>query len=210
MNIHPNTNPNPSAGRAGLAGTLFAKVQLRILALLFGQPDRSFYASELIKLAKSGTGAVRRELERLERAGLVSATWVGNQKHYQANRDSPIFAELHGIVIKTVGLVEPIRDALESCADKIMTAFVYESVAKGEDTAKSDVDLMIVGDDLTYSDIYARLQSAEIVLGRSINPNFMHPGEWNRRLNDPANPFVAKISAQPKLFVLGSEESLKT
>src|SRR2546423_2959892 len=93
----------------GLADALFSKVQQRVLALIFGHPERSFYASEIMRTVRSGTGAVERELSRLERSGLVSAQWIGNQKHYRANRDSPVFKELRGLVAKTLGVPETIR-----------------------------------------------------------------------------------------------------
>src|SRR5215467_13498509 len=138
-----------------LSSALFSNVQQRVLALIFGHPERSFYTSEIVRNVRSGTGAVERELSRLERSGLVSTERIGNQKHYRANRASPIFEELHRLVMKTVGLTEPLRQCLAPYADKIKAAFVYGSVAKGTDTARSDIDLMVIGEDLTYSDLYA-------------------------------------------------------
>src|SRR5476651_234468 len=133
-----------------LSNALFSKVQQRVLALIFGQPDRSFYMSEIIRNVDSGTGAVERELSRLQRSGLVSVERIGNQKHYRANHQSPIFAELQSIVIKTVALTEPLRKSLEPYSDEIKVAFVYGSVAKGSDTVRSDIDLMVIGDELSY------------------------------------------------------------
>jgi DNA-binding transcriptional ArsR family regulator len=97
-----------------LADALFTTTQQRVLALLFGQPSRSFFASELIELTGSGSGAVQRELKRLASSGLVKVSRIGKQKHYQANPESPVFEELRGLVIKTVAMVEPIRQALET------------------------------------------------------------------------------------------------
>src|SRR5688572_4801763 len=102
-----------------LADALFGPVQQRVLGLLFGQPDRRFQSAEIIRLAKGGTGATHRQLERLAAVGLVTVTRTGNQKHYQAKRDSPVFPELHGLIVKTVGIVEPLREALASHADSI-------------------------------------------------------------------------------------------
>jgi predicted nucleotidyltransferase len=191
----------------GLAGALFAGVQQRVLALLFGQPERSFYASELIRLAGSGTGAVQRELARLVDSGLVTRTQFGNQKHYQANPESPVFEELHGIVVKTVGLVGPLRDALACHAKKIRAAFVYGSVAKGGDTSRSDIDLMIIGNGLAYRDVFAAMQKAEAILHRPINPNLMTLAEWRRKLA-ARSQFVTKIDAQAKIFIVGSQNDL--
>src|SRR6202158_2728757 len=117
----------------GLANALFSKVQQRVLALIFGHPERSFYTSEIIRGVRSGVGAVERELSRLQRSGLVTVERVGNQKHFRANRDAPIFEELRGLVVKTVGLAEPIRKSFQPYAGAIKAAFVYGSVAKGTD-----------------------------------------------------------------------------
>lgn len=192
-----------------LSSALFSNVQQRVLALIFGHPERSFYTSEIVRNVRSGTGAVERELSRLERSGLVSTERIGNQKHYRANRASPIFEELHRLVMKTVGLTEPLRQCLAPYADKIKAAFVYGSVAKGTDTARSDIDLMVIGEDLTYSDLYAGLEKAEALLKRPVNPNFLSPGDWRHR-RVQMNSFVGKINAQPKIFIFGSENDLQT
>jgi predicted nucleotidyltransferase len=157
---------------------------------------------------RSGTGAVERELSRLQESGLVSVERIGNQKHYRANRQSPIFEELHSLVLKTAGLTEPLKDSLQPYADKIKAAFVYGSVAKGKDTARSDIDLMVIGEDLSYPDLYTGLQKAETVLHRQVNPNFLSPQEWRRKLTQK-DSFVARISAQPKIFIFGSEIDLR-
>jgi predicted nucleotidyltransferase len=191
----------------GLSNAIFSRVQQRVLSLLFGHPDRSFYTSEIIRSVRSGTGAVERELARLEGSGLVATKRIGNQKHYQANRSSPIFEELRGIVLKTMGMNEPLRLALAPCSDRITTAFVYGSVAKGTDTAGSDIDLMVIGEDLTYADLYTGLQNAEGTLHRTVSPNFLSMNDWRRKLAQK-NSFVAKINAQPKIFIFGSQNDL--
>jgi Fe2+ or Zn2+ uptake regulation protein len=114
----------------GLAGALFSKTQQRVLSVLFGNPDRSFYSAEIIARARGGTGTVLRELARLEASGLITARRVGNQRHYQANPESPVFNELHSIIAKTVGVADPLRQALKRVAPKITAAFVYGSVAR--------------------------------------------------------------------------------
>ncbi len=198
-----------SAARAqtGLADALFTRVQGRVLGILFGQPDRSFQGSEIIALADSGTGAVHRVLGRLVESGLVTVTQVGRQKHYRANRDSPVFEELHGLVVKTVGLAEPLAAALAPFAGQVQAAFVYGSVAKGTDTARSDIDLMVIANGLEYPELYEALQTPEAILHRPVSPNLMRAEEWKRKLAE-GNSFVAKVSAQPKIFVLGSERAL--
>jgi predicted nucleotidyltransferase len=182
-------------------------VQQRVLALIFGQPERSFYGSEIVRNVHSGTGAVERELSRLQRSGLVSVERIGNQKHYRANHDSPIFEELQSLIKKTVGLAEPIRKSLVPYADAIKTAFVYGSVAKGTDTARSDIDLMVIGDGLNYSDLYTAAQQAEAQLRRKINPMFLSPKDWQRKASNIGS-VVNKISISPKIFIIGSEKEL--
>ena len=190
-----------------LADALFSNVQQRVLAYLFGQPERSFFATELIKLAGGGSGAVQRELARLEDSGLVMVTRLGTQKHYQANPKSPIFSELCGIAQKTVGLAEPLREALKPLAKRIDAAFVFGSVAKRNDTAASDIDVLVLSDSVEYADVFAVLQSAETKLGRTVNPTVYTPPNWRRKRKD-GNAFVVRVSAQPKIFLLGSEEDL--
>jgi predicted nucleotidyltransferase len=194
--------------RVSISDALFSKVQQRVLALIFGHPDRSFYTSEIVRSVNSGTGAVERELLRLQRSGLVTVERIGNQKHYRANRASPIFGELQSLVIKTVALTEPLRESLGPYSDKIKTAFVYGSVAKGTDTAGSDIDLMVIGDDLNYSELYDASHRIESTLRRKVNPLFLSPGDWQRKASEEGS-FVSRIRAQPKIFVLGSENDLQ-
>ncbi len=191
----------------GLADALFTPVQQTVLGLLFGQPRRRFQSAELIRLAGSGTGAVHRQLQRLAATGLVLVTREGNQKYYQAKQDSPIYPELHGLVVKTMGVVEPLRVALEPLSGRILAAFVFGSVAKGGDHAGSDLDLLVVSDDLAYTDVYTALQSAEVRLARPVNPTVMTRAEW-RQKRARRDSFAARVAAQPKLFVIGSEDAL--
>lgn len=193
---------------SALAGALFTPVQQRVLGLLFSQPERRFQSAEVIRLAGSGTGAVHRQLQRLEAAGLALATREGNQKYYQANRESPIFAELQGLVVKTVGIVEPLRAALARLADRIRAAFVFGSVAKGRDQARSDLDLLVITEELEYSDVYAALQDAESRLHRPVNPTVLTPTEWKKK-RASRDTFAARVAAQPKLFVFGNEDAIR-
>jgi predicted nucleotidyltransferase len=191
-----------------VANALFSKVQQRVLALIFGRPERSFYTSEIVRNVRSGTGAVERELSRLQRSGLVSIERIGNQKHYRANHRSPVFAELQSLVVKTVALTEPLRKSLEPYSDKIKTAFVFGSVAKGADTAHSDIDIMVIGSNLSYTDLYAALQNAENELRRKVSPIFLSPEEWRRKAARKGS-FISKMSALPKIFIFGSEQDIQ-
>lgn len=196
-----------AAAPTALADALFTPVQKRVLGLLFAQPARCFQSSELIRLARSGTGATHRLLTRLARSGLVRVSVQGRQKYYQANPDSPIFAELVGLVRKTVGLVEPLREALAPVADRIRAAFVYGSVAKGEDRADSDIDLMVIAEDLDYATLFEAVQMAEQQLGRPVNPNLMTASQWRRKRAQP-DSFAARLDQGPRLFVIGSSDDL--
>lgn len=192
-------------GEGGLSGALFSGTRRRLLALFFGQPGRSFYGGELIALAASGSGAVQRELSHLAQAGLVNVKSVGKQKHYQANAASPIFAELRGIVLKTVGLADPLRDALAPLADRITAAFVYGSVAKQTDTAASDIDLLILSDSLTYGDVFEALEAASALLGRPVNPTILSREDFKRKAGDA---FLSRVLQQPRVWVMGGEHDL--
>lgn len=194
--------------RAGsLADALFSRTQQRVLGLLFGQPDRSFYATEMIGLVGAGSGAVQRELARLEQSGLVTVRRLGTQKHYQANPDSPLFAELCAIARKTAGLAEPLREALAPLAERIVAAFVYGSIAKRQDTASSDIDLMVVSDSLTYAEVFDALEPVQVKLARTVNPTVYSRKELAQRLKK-RNAFVTRMLAQPRVWVIGSENDL--
>lgn len=192
---------------ASLADALFSGTQQRVLAWLFGQPGRSFYATELIGLAGAGSGAVQRELARLAQSGLVTARAVGNQKHYQANPASPLYAELCGIVQKTVGLAEPLREALAPLAKRIRAAFVFGSVAKGQDSASSDIDLMLIADDVAYPDLYAALEALSTRLGRTVNPTIFTPKELAARVKRK-DAFATRVLSQPKVWLIGGDDAL--
>jgi predicted nucleotidyltransferase len=198
----------PIQHQSGLLGALFPAVRQRVLALLFGQPGKDFSTSDIIRLAGSGTGAVHRELIRLAAGGLVTVTGIGNQKRYRANQGCPIFGELRGLVLKTAGLVEPIREALSKYRRRIDAAFVFGSIAKGSDRGGSDIDLVLVGDDLTYAEIYSDLLQAETALGRSIDLMLTSRLEWQKQVANQ-NSFAARIKDQPKLFVMGTEGDLR-
>lgn len=205
--IIPEMGRLGSSRRGGLADALFTPVQQRVLRLIFGQPHRSYQSAELIRLAKGGVGAVHRQLARLASSGLVTITRSGNQKHYRANQHSPVFHELHGLVVKTVGLAEPLRRALTPMAREIHAAFVYGSVAKGTDQAASDIDLMVLSNSLAYPDVFQALQRAEATLGRPVNPTVMTPAQWAAKVSRSGS-FAAKVSKQPRLLILGSEDDL--
>ena len=204
--IIPKMGSNITDG-VRIQDALFSGVQQRLLGIIFGQPDRRFQGAELIRMINSGTGAVHRQLTTLAASGLVNVTRIGNQKHYQANPDSPVFEELCGLIRKTIGLREPLQRSLEPFKDQIDVAFVYGSIARGTDTAKSDIDLMLIGEGLDYVRVYEVIQNAETMLRRKINPNITTMSEWRKKLNEE-NPFIVNVNKQDKLFIYGSEDEL--
>lgn len=191
--------------KTNLSDALFSKAQQHVLGLLYGQPDSDFHTNEIIRLTQSGTGATQRELAKLTAAGLLIVKQVGNQKRYQANTASPLFSELRGIVLKTFGLADVIREALNPITHQIYLAFIYGSIAKQSDTASSDIDLMLISDDLTYAEIFQLLEGTEKKLGRKINPTFYSSTEWTRKYKEHNN-FVTQILKQPKIFLIGTED----
>ncbi|HEX6097823.1 MAG TPA: nucleotidyltransferase domain-containing protein [Thermoanaerobaculia bacterium] len=189
-----------------LADALFSRTQQRVLGILYGDPDRSCFATEIFERARAGRGAVQRELERLADSGLVSVTRVGNQKHYRANPNAPIFSELRSIILKTSGLAQPVADAIAPLAKKIDVAFIYGSVARGEAHAESDVDLLVVARDLTLEQLHSRLARAETTIGRTIHPTLLTPTEFRRR-RESGNPFLRKVLAGEIIPVIGNVDA---
>lgn len=204
--MNPNLGMKTTSARS-IADALFPRVRQRVLAILYGNPDRSFFLNEVVALAQSGTGAVQRELASLAEAGLLSVRSQGNQKHYQANASAPVFAELRGLVLKTSGVVDVLRAALAPLAAQIEFAFVYGSVARQEDSAASDVDVMLVSPTLAYAEVFGALEAASEQLARKVNPTVYSPEEWRKR-REQRNAFVSKVLRQPKLWLIGSEDAL--
>jgi len=198
-----------AARRLSLANALFSRTQQRVLGLLYGNPERSFFATEIFKYAGAGRGTVQRELERLVNSGLATVTRIGNQKHYRANPDTPIFSELRSVILKTSGLAEPLRDALAPLAARIDLALIYGSVARGEAHGGSDVDLLVVASEVTLEQLFARLERAERVVGRKINPTLLTPEEFGRRRRD-GNSFLKKVLAGAMIPLIGSVDGQKS
>jgi predicted nucleotidyltransferase len=206
--INPNMGIKTTvASSTGLSDALFPGTKQRVLGILYGQTDRSFYANELIGLAGSGSGAVQRELATLTNSGLVTVKAVGNQKHYQANPQSPIFNELRAIIQKTVGLADPLRKALQAMSAQITAAFVYGSIAKKTDTASSDIDLMVISDKLSYGELFTALEEASGALGRPVNPTILSRDEFQQRIAQKES-FLNRVMAQPKIWIVGKDGDL--
>ncbi len=190
-----------------IGDALFTKTQQRVLGLLYGKPDKSFYTNEIVRWADMGRGTISRELSRLVSAGLLVVSRVGNQRHYRANPDNPVYNELVGIVRKTFGITDVIRAVLVQVDDQIDWAFVYGSIAKGEDTASSDIDLLVATESLAYVDLMKVLTSAEQLLDRPINPSIYTIEQIKNKLHDK-NAFLSRLMEQPKLWVKGSKDDI--
>jgi predicted nucleotidyltransferase len=190
-----------------ISSALFTSTQQRVLGLLFGRVGQSFHTNEIVRLARSGSGAVNRELKKLAAAGLLTATRRGNQMLYQANPDSPVFAELRGLIAKTSGVADHVRLVLAPLAGQIHLAFIYGSVARGTDGPDSDVDLLVISDTLSYGAIYPALADAEASIGRPVNPSVYSLSEWRKRV-DEENPFVTRVMAQPRILLIGKDSDV--
>ncbi|MGB0723264.1 MAG: nucleotidyltransferase domain-containing protein [Gammaproteobacteria bacterium] len=200
--IVPNMGEkNPSTG---LGDVLFSKTRRKVFQLLFGHPDRAFHMNEIVRFAEAGTGSVDRELKKLVASGVLTVEPVGNQRRYQANLKSPIYQELRGIVQKTFGLKDVLFDALASLPGTLECALVYGSVAKGTDSAESDIDLMVVADNLAYGELMAALVDAEKILGRRINPTLYSRREFVAK-RDEGNTFLSRVLEQPTLPIMDNE-----
>ena len=191
----------------GLGDALFSKTQQQVLGCLYTNPDRSFYVNEIVQRAGMGIGTVQRELEKLYGAGILTVRKIGNQKHYQANRESPIFEELYGLVLKTFGVSDVLRKALEQFSEKITTAFIFGSVARGTDHASSDIDIMIISDSLAFPDLMAVIPQAESKLGRTVNLRLFSTSEFRKKL-DADSSFVQRVIQQPKILLIGTENDI--
>jgi len=190
-----------------ISDALFTKSQQRVLGLLYAWPDQSLYANEIVRRANMGRGTIKRELDRLVSAGLLTVSKSGNQLHYQANPDNPVYHELLGIVRKTIGLVDVIRQALNVYDEKIEFAFIYGSIAKGEALAKSDVDLFVASDKVAYAELMNVLSDAGDSLSRIVNPSIYSRKDIQKKLKEN-NAFISRVMEQAKLWVKGSDDDI--
>lgn len=193
----------PPASVDALSSALFGKTRRIILALLYSHPDESFYLRQIARFVEAGQGGVQRELQRLTDAQIISRMIRGRTSFYQANRECPIFPELHSLVLKTAGVVEALRAALTPLADRIQVAFVYGSIARAEPKAGSDIDLFVVGP-IGFGDVVDALADVQSRLARDINPTVYDPADFQSRLARKDH-FVSALVEQPKMFVIGSE-----
>ncbi len=185
-----------------MSEALFSPSQAKVFAWLFGQPERAYHLSEMLRLTGLGSASLQRELNRLVQGGLVHTERVGNLRRFQANAQSPVFAELVALTRKTMGVVPLLQAALAPLADQLVGAWVFGSVARQEDTAHSDVDVMLVGDGVRLSDALECLLPVEAQVGRKVNPTLYTRAEFAKRRAEP-DSFVNRVLSQPTLLLLG-------
>lgn len=191
-----------------VADALFPRTRQSILALLFGNPDERFYVSDIARRAGDARGQVQRELVRLARSGLILREPQANQVYFRANPASAIYHELATLVAKTFGIADILRAALAGLADRIDIAFIYGSVARAEQRATSDVDVLIVGEVL-LSELDPRLSQAETRLGRKVSPTVLDRKTFRKRAADQDH-FLKSVLAGPKIFLVGDAAKLKS
>lgn len=189
-----------------IASMLLGQVRSTVLALLFSHAEESYYLRQIIRMTGAAHGAVQRELAHLHAAGLVTRVRRGNQVYYQADRESPVFAEVRGLIVKTAGVASVLRAALASVAGNIEIAFIYGSVAKGTEKSNSDIDVMVIGE-VTFGDIVQALLPAQQQLGREVNPSVFTPGEIRDRIAN-SDHFINTILREDKIILIGDEHDL--
>ena len=185
---------------------LLPQTRRALLGLLYGLPDRAFYLREIAAKVGSGMGQVQRELGRLTRAGILRRFEQGRHVFYQADRRCPIFDELRGLVVKTVAGSDHLRRALAELEDRIAVAFVFGSVARGDDRAESDLDLFVVGE-VSLQEVVAAIDPIQRTLGREINPTVYPPAELRSKL-EGGHHFLTAVLADEKIFVIGTQDEL--
>ena len=193
---------------SSLGALLLGRTRLAILSLLLTRPDRRLYLRQIIRLLGAGQGAVQRELARLVRAGILLKTREGNLAYFQANRSSPVFEELRMLIQKTAGIAGLVRTALVPLAGSIERAFLYGSVARGDERSESDVDLMIIGD-VSFFDVVSAVSPLQETLGREINPTVFTEAEYAERLRDNDH-FLTQIEAAPQIEILGGSDDSRS
>jgi hypothetical protein len=186
---------------------LFSKSRQRVLAVLFGNPQRSFYANEIIALAQVGTGSTQRELSSLADAGLLLVSKQGNQKHFQANPDSVLAAEIYALVRKTLSLAGVLGAALAPLAGRIDFALVHGSADHLRDTAHNDVSVLVSSDSLTDDDLAAALVPAATTLARRFAVTLCTPAELADAIAQDAG-YLASLQAQSKLWLIGTQAQI--
>lgn len=190
-----------------LSDVLFGQIRGGVLALLYGRADKSFYLRQIARQVNASVGAVQRELETLSRVGLIVRTSVGNQVFYQVSQRNPVFSEMRALVGKTVGVFDALYSALDPLLEQITIAFVYGSMARQEETAESDIDVIIIGE-VKLDEVLSRFSNLGTALSRSVNPAVYSEKEFNGKLK-VGNHFLNAVVSGKKVFLIGKEDELR-
>ncbi len=193
---------------SGIGEALFPKVRRKVLALFFLNPEKRYYFRETARLLAESPGSVQRELKVLTNVGILTSEQIGIQQFYQANPECPVFGELRAIAEKTFGIVDRVKEVLRRVADKhIEIAWIYGSIAGGDDSSSSDIDLLVIGT-LSFRKLVSALRSIEDDLHRPLNPTLFSPEEFKTKVGQ-GNNFVQTLMKSPKIFVVGDDKDLK-
>ena len=191
-----------------LSAVLFPGYRRRVLAMLLLHPEEALHGREIARRTGLPAGTLTRELKRLAEAGLLSRQKRGNQLIYSANRNSPIFNELSGILRKTSGVADVLAEALAPLSDEISLALIFGSVARGTETAGSDVDVLVIGS-ASFGAVVDALHPAQERVGRDINPKVFSEKEWQAKVKEKEkNAFVTEVLRSQKIFLIGDEHDL--
>ena len=194
-----------AASFAGLP-SLFGKTRQALLSLLYSRADEAHLQESLIRLAALGRGAVQRELVFLARAGVIRRTVRGRQVYFQANAESPIFAELRSLIVKTAGVADALRAALAPLSERIAVAFIYGSVATGQENRASDVDAMVIGE-VSFAETSEAFGEAQKSIGREVNPSVYAPADFRAKLA-AKHHFLRTVLKGEKIFLIGDDREL--
>lgn len=190
-----------------LSKTLFGKTRRAVLSVLYSHTDESFYLRQLVRITGVGVGAMQRELKQLTDSGIIRRLRIGRQIFFQANTDCTVFKELRDLVIKTIGVGDVLRSALVPLAERIQIAFIYGSLARGEETRGSDLDVLVVGD-LTFAEVVSAISPLQETLSREINPSVYPLKEFKSKVSEGQH-FISTVLEAPKIFVIGDNNELE-
>jgi len=186
---------------------LFGQTRGRVLALLYGAPDQSLFVRQIARQVETSVGTVQRELNLLADAGLIKRSTVGNQVFYQANQEHPEYPELRALLAKTAGVFQMLKRALAPLSSQIDVAFVYGSVARGDEKATSDIDLMVIGA-VSLDEVLDAVGPVEKHLGRPVNPTIYSREDLKARLRS-GNHFLQSLKKSKKVFLIGDDDEFR-
>ncbi len=190
-----------------LSQALFTTTQQKVLGLLYVHPGKSFYTNEILRLTGMGVATIKRELDSMVAAGILKTFKIGNQNHYQADPNCPIYSDLLAIVQKTFGMSNVIQAALAPLSDRIVWAFIFGSIANGKEISASDIDLMIIGN-VNFSEVVSAVYAIQQTLGREINPKIYSMKEW-KQLCAKNDAFIQDVLKKSVINIVGEGHEFK-